>query len=395
MTHFMEMDLPVPEVKEALTNNTLYPMDAFDGATATVKYKMEKTDTIIFHCEGPAGIGVPTFEEKQGNESGSVDFGILACTIGACIGKTLFVWYEVSRGNTSWESQKLELQVQYLDMSDLPAPALPDVTLIEGDKVLDLRSLSHDAIVTLAPPPFFAVGQKMWVRVAGLHADPSETVLTLLEAEEIEERHLVEGVKLTIPRGWLFGLDDYSALTVECFFAYGGQSDIETAQELPRTTHKIRQREHQLLDDFTDFDLTGWNSWKKGPAAADPLDLIVKSDKTGHYLWNWGYTSPNNGIHLFKDYKYLQPGRSYEFTLQLRRNSPANPAPKLSLESDQSIIVEPTPLLSPEWITVGSTFIANSSTVQLRLVSHVNSVAGNDYDVTRIRLKEMLSGNEV
>ena len=31
MTHFMEMDLPVPEVKEALTNNTLYPMDAFTG----------------------------------------------------------------------------------------------------------------------------------------------------------------------------------------------------------------------------------------------------------------------------------------------------------------------------------------------------------------------------
>lgn len=394
MTPFMEMDLPVPEVKEALTNNTLYPMDALGGATATVKYKMETTDTIVLHCEGPAGIGIPTFEEKQGSESGTVDFDILARTIGACIGETIFVWYMVLRGNTSWESQKLELQVQYLDTSDLPAPVLPDVTFIDGTEWLDLRSFSHDAVVTLAPPPFFAVGQKMWVRVVGQRNHPSETVLSLLEAAEIEERHLVEGIQLSIPRGWLFFLDDYSALTVECFLTYGGQSDTETAQELPRTTHNIRQGPYQLLNDYTDFGQTGWNSWKKGPAAANPRDLVVKSDATGHYLFNWGSTRPNNGTHLFKDYGYLEPGRCYEFTLELRRNHHTNPVPILSLESDESIIVEPAPLTSRTWITVGNTFIANSNTIQLRLVSHVDSEIGNDYDVTRIRLKEVYSGDE-
>ena len=56
--------------------------------------------------------------------------------------------------------------------------------------------------------------------------------------------------------------------------------------------------------------------------------------------------------------------------------------------------MEPMRLLSRTWITVGNTFIANSSNVQLRLVSHVNSVGGNDYDVTRIRLKEISSKNE-
>ncbi|WP_150686745.1 hypothetical protein [Pseudomonas fluorescens] len=223
---------------------------------------------------------------------------------------------------------------------------------------------------------------------------PSETLLWLLEAAVIEECHLIEGIQLTMPRGWLFFLDDYSALTIKCYLAYDGQSDIETAQELPRTTHNIRQGPYQLLNDYTDFGQTGWNRWKKGPAAANPLDLIVKSDATGDYLWNWGYTSPNNGIHLIKEYEYLVPGRRYDFTLELRRNSPANPAPTLSLESNDSIIVEPMRLLSRTWITVGNTFIANSSNVQLRLVSHVNSVGGNDYDVTRIRLKEISSKNE-
>lgn len=394
MTHAMELDLPVPVIKEALTNNTLYPMDVLGGATAVVKYEMDAADAIILYCEGPGGLANPTFEKKQGDESGCVEFVIAASTIGNCIGTTLFVWYEVFRGNASWESQRLELQVQYLDLSDLPEPALPDVTFIDGDEWLDLRSFSHDAEVTLAPPPFFAVGQKVWVCAVGQRDYPSETLLWLLEAAVIEECHLIEGIQLTIPRGWLFFLDDYSALTIKCYLAYDGQSDIETAQELPRTTHNIRQGPYQLLNDYTDFGQTGWNRWKKGPAAANPLDLIVKSDATGDYLWNWGYTSPNNGIHLIKEYEYLVPGRRYEFTLELRRNSPANPAPTLSLESNDSIIVEPMCLLSRTWITVGNTFIANSSNVQLRLVSHVNSVGGNDYDVTRIRLKEISSKNE-
>ena len=394
MTHAMELDLPVPVIKEALTNNTLYPMHVLGGATAVVKYEMDAADAIILYCEGPGGLANPTFEKKQGDESGCVEFVIAASTIGNCIGTTLFVWYEVFRGNASWESQRLELQVQYLDLSDLPEPALPDVTFIDGDEWLDLRSFSHDAEVTLAPPPFFAVGQKVWVCAVGQRDYPSETLLWLLEAAVIEECHLIEGIQLTIPRGWLFFLDDYSALTIKCYLAYDGQSDIETAQELPRTTHNIRQRPYQLLNDYTDFGQTGWNRWKKGPAAANPLDLIVKSDATGDYLWNWGYTSPNNGIHLIKEYEYLVPGRRYEFTLELRRNSPANPAPTLSLESNDSIIVEPMRLLSRTWITVGNTFIANSSNVQLRLVSHVNSVGGNDYDVTRIRLKEISSKNE-
>ncbi|VVO65443.1 hypothetical protein PS732_01042 [Pseudomonas fluorescens] len=394
MTHAMELDLPVPVIKEALTNNTLYPMDVLGGATAVVKYEMDAADDIILYCEGPGGLANPTFEKKQGDESGCVEFVIAASTIGNCIGTTLFVWYEVFRGNASWESQRLELQVQYLDLSDLPEPALPDVTFIDGDEWLDLRSFSHDAEVTLAPPPFFAVGQKVWVCAVGQRDYPSETLLWLLEAAVIEECHLIEGIQLTIPRGWLFFLDDYSALTIKCYLAYDGQSDIETAQELPRTTHNIRQGPYQLLNDYTDFGQTGWNRWKKGPAAANPLDLIVKSDATGDYLWNWGYTSPNNGIHLIKEYEYLVPGRRYDFTLELRRNSPANPAPTLSLESNDSIIVEPMRLLSRTWITVGNTFIANSSNVQLRLVSHVNSVGGNDYDVTRIRLKEISSKNE-
>ena len=394
MTHAMELDLPVPVIKEALTNNTLYPMHVLGGATAVVKYEMDAADAIILYCEGPGGLANPTFEKKQGDESGCVEFVIAASTIGNCIGTTLFVWYEVFRGNASWESQRLELQVQYLDLSDLPEPALPDVTFIDGDEWLDLRSFSHDAEVTLAPPPFFAVGQKVGVCAVGQRDYPSETLLWLLEAAVIEECRLIEGSQLTIPRGWLFFLDDYSALTIKCYLAYDGQSDIETAQELPRTTHNIRQGPYQLLNDYTDFGQTGWNRWKKGPAAANPLDLIVKSDATGDYLWNWGYTSPNNGIHLIKEYEYLVPGRRYDFTLELRRNSPANPAPTLSLESNDSIIVEPMRLLSRTWITVGNTFIANSSNVQLRLVSHVNSVGGNDYDVTRIRLKEISSKKE-
>ncbi|MBK3468333.1 hypothetical protein JJD74_26855 [Pseudomonas sp. MF6776] len=302
-------------------------------------------------------------------------------------------WYKVFRGNASWESQRLELQVQYLDRSDLPGPVLPDVTVVDGVERLYLPGFPHDPEVTLARPPFFAVGQKIWVRAVGQRDYPSQTLLWLLEAAVIEECHL-NGIRLTIPRGWLFSLDDYSALTIECYLAYDGQSDIKAAQELPRTTHNIRNLPYQLLNDYTDFGETGWNRWKKGPGAANPLDLIVKSDATGDYLWNWGYTSPNNGIHLIKEYEYLVPGRRYEFTLELRRNSPANPAPTLSLESNDSIIVEPMRLLSRTWITVGNTFIANSSNVQLRLVSHVNSVGGNDYDVTRIRLKEISSKKE-
>lgn len=162
MTHAREMDLPVPVIKEALTNNTLYPMHALGGATAVVKYEMDTADSIILYCAGPAGIPNPTFEKKQGDESGCVEFVIPASTIGACIGKTLFIWYKVFRGNASWESQRLELQVQYLDRSDLPGPVLPDVTVVDGVERLYLPGFPHDPEVTLARPPFLP-----WVRRSG------------------------------------------------------------------------------------------------------------------------------------------------------------------------------------------------------------------------------------
>lgn len=77
MTHAMEMDLPVPVIKEALTNNTLYPMHALGGATAVVEYEMDTADSIILYCAGPAGIPNPTFEKSKVMKVGAWNLSFL------------------------------------------------------------------------------------------------------------------------------------------------------------------------------------------------------------------------------------------------------------------------------------------------------------------------------
>lgn len=386
-----KQDYPPPIVEGALANNTLYPMHALEGTRVFVKFPgMNRAQTIHLTWKGAEGEGRPVFDEQPGSELGIVEFRVSAKTIGACIGKTIHVDYEVVEDGETTPSLALELEIQFLEPSDLPAADLPDQTENDdGDRVLDLGTFDHDPKVTLSPWPFINAGQLLWMVAIGQRNYPSETELLLLDAYKINEDDVKNGLRLKIPRPWIQFLDNYSAMMIRCYVSFGGEPNFKNAHELPHTTCNLRQGESEQFDDFTDFADGYWNGWRKGPAAASPLDLVLKTDATGPYLFNWGYTSPSNGLHLFKDYNFLKSGTQYEFSLELRKNSSAYPAPRFSLETDHSIIVQAFDLVSQTWLKVSGTFVANSSDAQLRLVSHVNSIAGNDSDVTRMRLREL------
>ncbi|WP_367254175.1 hypothetical protein [Pseudomonas sp. stari2] len=386
-----KQDYPPPIVEGALANNTLYPMHALEGTRVFVKFPgMNSAQKIHLRWKGAAGVGSPVFDVLSGSETGIVEFFVRAETIGACIGKTIQVEYVVVEDSETTPSLALELKVQFFEPSALPAADLPDQTENDdGDRVLNLGTFDHDPEVTLPPWPFINAGQRLWMVAIGQRNYPSETELLLLDAYKINEDDVKNGLRLKITGPWIRSLDDYSAMMIRPYVSFDGDPNFNNAHELPHTTCNLRQGKPEKFNDYTDFKYSYWNGWKKGLAAASPLDLVLKNDVTGPYLFNWGYTSPNIGLHLFKDYDYLKPGTQYEFSLELRRNSSANPVPRFSLETNQSIIVQPFDLVSPAWLTVSGTFVANSSDAQLRLVSYVDSVGGNDSDVTRMRLREL------
>ncbi|WP_458370151.1 hypothetical protein [Pseudomonas fluorescens] len=263
--------LPYPKVEYATDENLLYPLHAKDGTKVTVAFEgMSNGHRIQPYWDGPSGAGTPTLPVVDGSDSGSVEIPIDASVIGACVGKTVHVWYTATLGDQTQESYKLELTVETIEPKDLPEPKFLDLKLVEGDWWLDMGKFSGDARIALPTWPFIAAGQRLWILAVG-----NEHLIGNYRYSSVLEDHVVttteakskDGFKLDLSREWLADCENYSSVTLNVAVTFDGEPGKppedpsvpvlpENAHELPHATAKLRLtdiEEFELFDDFESY----------------------------------------------------------------------------------------------------------------------------------------------
>lgn len=261
-------ELPLPEVKHASSNNTLYPLKAENGTKVTVAFEgMCKRHRIQLHWDGPAGAGRPTLPVVDGRDSGSIVIAIDASVIGACVGKTVLVWYTATLVDQTQESFRLELTVETIEPDHLPAPVFRDLTWVEGDWWLDMRTFPGNARIALPRWPFIAAGQRLWVLAVGNeHHVGNYRFAWVLDDHVVTVQEAEDGSRfeLELSRTWLAGCEDWSSVTLNLAVTFDGAPGTlpvdptvsllpENAHELPHTTARLRVTEIEESDDFESY----------------------------------------------------------------------------------------------------------------------------------------------
>ncbi|WP_080635302.1 hypothetical protein [Pseudomonas asplenii] len=133
------------------------------------------------------------------------------------------------------------------------------------------------------------------------------------------------------------------------------------------------------LPEDTDFVDYNWNGWEKGPAAADPRDLVIRHAAGIWYLWNYTHTDDSEGVILHKTF-ILEPGRRYEFAIEVKRYEGRFAVPILSTSANGATVGAELAVTDlNNWMPLKGTFTPSVRTVELAIVSHLATGRGNDY----------------
>lgn len=100
---------------------------------------------------------------RKGEADRTVESPVPATMIGAVIGKTIDISYQVERDGRTYFSDIFNLTIGLIPADKLTTPQITQAT---GGS-LDVRALQGDASITVDAWPFIAVGQKMWMRLEG------------------------------------------------------------------------------------------------------------------------------------------------------------------------------------------------------------------------------------
>lgn len=285
--------LPVPLVLEASNNATLAPAKVLDGATVRIKFEGLTAEHVV-EFKWATLDGTPMFTEQSQGASDHIDILVPAAIVGASIGKTVQIWYEARLQASVLPSHMLDLTIEHIAPADLPAPLLPEVHMEEGTEFLDMRRFSGNARVQLAPWMFIALGQRIWIAAVGQRNYPTHVTLDLVTALEVTSEQVSNGMELTIPREWLSGLDDRSALTLKTFVTFDGSQEINTAHELPRTTHLLRVSDTELPAPVV---VEAANGVLDPELARDGATVVIKYDgmKSTDKIEPWWRGEPGEG----------------------------------------------------------------------------------------------------
>ncbi|MGK9418052.1 hypothetical protein ACSSUR_18130 [Pseudomonas cedrina] len=246
----------LPIVKNATTNNTLYPMDAIAGTTVTCPSEIPAGTPITVSVAIKGQEANPIFTTMtQGTGRPNVEVDIAAWVIGHCIGLTVIIWYKTATG----ESLRLELFVEVIKPDDMPAPRFTNLTLVDGSWWLDMAKFPGDAFVELCGLPFIAAGQRLWIEAVGNEHHAPPRFFWILEDHIVTDEEAQSGFcfLLGIWREWLAGNDDYSSLTIGAGIIPSGAAGIvpedprisrlpANAQLSRRATANLRVRRAEL-----------------------------------------------------------------------------------------------------------------------------------------------------
>ncbi|WP_207285769.1 sugar-binding protein [Pseudomonas sp. FW300-N2A2] len=231
------------------------------------------------------------------------------------------------------------------------------------------------------------VGQPTTLHICGYNRDGSTMMQLIVDKEPVTQDEYVKGWSRDISWEHFQGLLDRSHL----MFVF--QVPLENGEcgcpdLFPPLSLEIVLR-YEDVTTFSAKDGTdNWNGWMRGEAAADPRDLTVRQDGNGYALFSNTFTSRSSGVLLSKSFQDLEVGRVYTFGIDVRRWINLYAVPVLSLESSAGVIVPPTEITSAVNRLEGS-FTADSSQMDLEIVSHIATGMGNDYIISKIWLTSL------
>lgn len=231
------------------------------------------------------------------------------------------------------------------------------------------------------------VGQPTTLHICGYNRDGSTMMQLIVDKEPVTQDEYVKGWSRDISWEHFQGLLDRSHL----MFVF--QVPLENGEcgcpdLFPPLSLEIVLR-YEDVTTFSAKDGTdNWNGWMRGEAAADPRDLTVRQDGNGYALFSNTFTSRSSGVLLSKSFQDLEVGRVYTFGIDVRRWINRYAVPVLSLESSAGVIVPPTEITSAVNRLEGS-FTADSSQMDLEIVSHIATGMGNDYIISKIWLTSL------
>ncbi|AKM29570.1 hypothetical protein AB870_04605 [Pandoraea faecigallinarum] len=231
------LDLFAPEVTEA-QDGELDAIDAIDGVTVRVTYEdMQATDSIQLVWDGDA-----SFDTVAGDASGTVDIPVDADKVLPYIGKTLPVYYTVTRNGQTTASGILDLTINDFAAGDLPTPVIPQA----ANGQLKLSSFTGNAAVTVKQWPAIAADQKFWLRCHGTLASGASDTIVLAEGVGVTAAEVDAGINRALPRARLEALRNGSNLRVEMKVTFDGSSNEANAIPFPELTVKM-----EVIPDFT------------------------------------------------------------------------------------------------------------------------------------------------
>lgn len=381
-----DLVLNAPTVREAVGSQlTVY--NGREGVTVRVAYERMSSSQVISVCWKRAdGTCLPLTTKPGSSDPKHVDFHIPREAVIQGIGKTVAINYSVSSRCKLATSADLALQISV--PVRLPTPVVPQAT----SGILDLRTFAGDADITLEKWWFILPGQVGWLECVGTSdEDGAPYTIRVAIAEPITQSEVADGLAKLLKRAELEKLRNRTSLVI----TYEATPDIGGVRSNAIVFPTLKLELRKAFDDRTDFDPAnkGWNGWEKGAGATDPRDLLPKQAANGEwYLFDWGYTNASDPQtqreKLFKVFTGLEPGRTYEFSAEVRDNSGARPTPSLALVANGVEVYPATLLDTRVWRRIGATFTATSTTARLSIDNLQMGLNGNDFDVTRIYVLE-------
>ncbi len=209
-------DFPKPEVPSAPGGVLLNPHLADpSGISVKVYYPtMDATDVIglIFN-------GNNTFVPQKGSAAPdhTVTFQVPKEEVAKALGKTVEVSYVVGRDAGPGLSQTLNLVVNPIPDTELPAPEIVQA----AGGTLDVQVLQTDADVFVSAWPLIAVGQRLWLSLKGFKSGGASHNLDLPSWQGYEIVNTEEqGTR--VPLSYLQGLTNGSELKLVLEVSFDG-----------------------------------------------------------------------------------------------------------------------------------------------------------------------------
>ena len=241
--------LDPPTVREAVGSQlTIY--NGRDGVTVRVAYARMSTHHQISLCWQRAdGTCLPLAAKPGSSHPKQVDFAIPREAVIQGSGKTVAITYTVTSACKVATCAPLNLQISV--PVRLPTPVVPQAT----NNILDLRTLSGNADITVQKWWFILPEQKVWLRGVGTQKDGSPYTLNVYLGKAVTAQEVSAGLAHILRREELDLLKDGSELTFTCKVTADGSTHESEAVVFPTLTLQVRTLRVPTIDheDFENY----------------------------------------------------------------------------------------------------------------------------------------------